>query len=674
MPPMPIDVSASREWLETDGLGGFASGTVAGIRTRRYHALLLTATTPPTGRLVLVNGFDAWLQTSGGRFDLSSQWYMPGVMGGNGAQNIESFASAPWPTWVFKFADGTRIRQEIFLMQDAPVTCVAWKLLSSGGAMLTARPFLSGRDYHALHHSNPAFRFGAEVRAGYVAWQPYNDVPGVAALSNGDYVQDPHWYNNFLYEAERARGLDCEEDLATPGTFSWQLDTKDAALIFTTSDHAMATFAGAQALELLARTRQREQERRAKFDSRLHASAHAYVVQRSSQRGASGKTIIAGYPWFTDWGRDTFIALRGLCIATGRLDDAREILIAWAGTVSEGMLPNRFPDHGEQPEFNSVDASLWFVNAVREYLEARGGGKRGASAAEEASSLHEAVTKILKGYLLGTRFGIRVDTDGLLAAGEAGVQLTWMDAKVGDWVVTPRMGKPVEIQALWLNALAFAVQFDPQWQKPLEQGLLSFRERFWNPERNYLFDVVDVNHQSGLNDPALRPNQIFAIGGLPLAIIDGPRALKVVDEVEQHLWTPAGLRSLAPAEAGYAGRYEGGVHQRDGSYHQGTVWPWLIGPFVEAWLRTHGNNDQARKEARTRFLDPVLAGLGTAGLDHISEIADGDLPHTARGCPFQAWSVGEALRLDRVVLLREAAGGTHDLARPREPKLRRGSG
>jgi glycogen debranching enzyme len=249
-----------------------------------------------------------------------------------------------------------------------------------------------------------------------------------------------------------------------------------------------------------------------------------------------------------------------------------------------------------------------------------------------------------------------------------------MDAKVGDWVVTPRIGKPVEIQALWLNALAFAVQVDPQWQKPLEQGLRSFRERFWNPERNYLFDVVDVNHQSGLNDPALRPNQIFAIGGLPLAIIDGPRALKVVDEVEQHLWTPAGLRSLAPAEPGYAGRYEGGVHQRDGSYHQGTVWPWLIGPFVEAWLRTHGNDAQARKEARTRFLDPVLAGLGTAGLEHISEIADGDLPHTPRGCPFQAWSVGEALRLDRVVLLREAAGGTHDLARPREPKLRRGSG
>jgi predicted glycogen debranching enzyme len=672
--PMPIDVSSSREWLETDGLGGFASGSVAGIRTRRYHALLLTATTPPTGRLVLVNGFDAWLQTDGGQFDLSSQWYTPGVMGGNGAQNIESFVSAPWPTWVFKFADGTRIRQEIFLMHDAPVTCVAWKLLSTGGAKLTARAFLSGRDYHALHHSNPAFRFDAEVRAGYVAWQPYNDVPGVVALSNGDYVHEPHWYNNFLYEAERARGLDCEEDLATPGTFSWQLDRTEAAWIFTISDDATGALTRSEPLELLTRTRQREQDRRAKFVSPLHASADKYIVQRSSQAGTPGRTIIAGYPWFTDWGRDTFIALRGLCIATGRLDEARDILIAWASTVSEGMLPNRFPDHGEQPEFNSVDASLWFVNAVREYLEARGAGGRTASATQEDLILREAVTKIIKGYLRGTRFGIGVDRDGLLAAGEAGVQLTWMDAKVGDWVVTPRIGKPVEIQALWFNALAFAVQFDQQWREPLERGLNSFRERFWNPERNYLFDVVDVNHQAGLNDPMLRPNQIFAIGGLPLALIDGARALKVIDAVEQHLWTPAGLRSLAPGEPGYAGHYEGGVHQRDGSYHQGTVWPWLMGAFVEAWLRTHGNDAQSRQQARTRFLDPLLAGMDAAGLDHISEIADGDLPHSPRGCPFQAWSVGEALRLDRVVLFREAAGGTYDLVRPREPKSRRRSG
>jgi glycogen debranching enzyme len=225
-----------------------------------------------------------------------------------------------------------------------------------------------------------------------------------------------------------------------------------------------------------------------------------------------------------------------------------------------------------------------------------------------------------------------------------------MDAKVGDWVVTPRMGKPVEIQALWLNALAFAIKSDTRWQNLLELGLRSFRERFWNPHRGCLFDVADVNHQAGVNDPALRPNQVFAVGGLPLAILDGERARQVVASVEAHLLTPAGLRSLAPDEPGYVAHYEGGVRQRDGSYHQGTVWPWLMGAFVEAWLRTHGNDATARKQARGRFLDPLLAGMYSAGQGHISEIADGDAPHTPRGCPFQAWSVAEALRLDRVVL------------------------
>jgi predicted glycogen debranching enzyme len=649
---MSVTANSRREWLEADGLGGFASGTVAGIRTRRYHALLLTATTPPTGRLVLVNGFDAWVETRGGRFDLSSQWYSPGVLGGHGAENIGSFEPTPWPKWIYEFADGTRVQQEIYVQGGAPLTCIAWKLLSSAAVKLTVRPFLSGRDYHSLHRSNPAFRFEARVTAGRVAWQPYPDVPGVAALSNGVYAQDPHWYLNFLYEAERARGLDCEEDLGAPGTFSWQLGAEEAVLILTTQDLA-GELEQADAAETLARTRRRESDRRSKFASRLHASADAYIVQKSSQSGSPGKTVIAGYPWFTDWGRDTFIALRGLCIATGRLDEARDILVAWASTVSRGMLPNRFPDRGEQPEFNSVDASLWFVNAVHEYLDARGRAERrvtGAAAPADEPVLRRAVAQILDGYSQGTRFGIRVEPDGLVAAGEPGVQLTWMDAKVGDWVVTPRIGKPVEIQALWLNALAFAVKSDPRWQPLLEKGLRSFRERFWNPERSCLFDVVDVNHQPGHNDPALRPNQIFAVGGLPFAALQGDRALKVVEVVEKHLWTPAGLRSLAPEEPGYAAHYEGGVRQRDGSYHQGTVWPWLMGAFVEGWLNTHGNDAQAHQQARLRFLKPLLAGMSDAGLGHISEIADGDPPHTPRGCPFQAWSVAEALRLDRQIL------------------------
>lgn len=646
-----MNENSHREWLEADGLGGFASGTVAGFRTRRYHALLLNARTPPTGRMALVNGFDAWVETNGTRLELSSQWYTPGVLGGRGAENIDSFESSPWPTWIYRFGDGTRIRQEIFVVHGAPVTCVAWTLLSAGDpAKLTVRPFLSGRDYHALHHANTAFHFDGSAEPGRAAWQPYPDVPGVTALHNGTYSHDPHWYFNFLYPCEQERGLDCVEDLATPGSLSWQLDSGEADFILTTTAYATDSLAQSGATDYVMRMRRREQDRRGRFSSRLHASADAYIVQKSVTSGLSGKTIIAGYPWFTDWGRDTFIALRGLCIATGRLTEARDILIAWSSTVSEGMVPNRFADVGAQPEFNSVDASLWYVHAVQEYLRAVVRSEGAAAVIEDQHILQEAVTKILEGYSKGTRFGIRVDSDGLVAAGESGVQLTWMDAKVGDWVVTPRIGKPVEVQALWLNALAFAIEFDPRWQHFLELGLRTFRERFWNSSRGCLFDVVDANHRAGVNDPSLRPNQVFAVGGLPMALLDGERARQIVASVETHLWTPAGLRSLAPQEPGYVAHYEGGVRQRDGGYHQGTVWPWLMGAFVEAWLRTRGNDAAARQQARRRFLDPLLAELSLAGQGHIGEIADGDAPHAPRGCPFQAWSVAEALRLDRVVL------------------------
>jgi predicted glycogen debranching enzyme len=648
---MSVDPGSTQEWLEPDGLGGFASGVVSGARSRRYHALLLSATTPPTDRFVLVNGIDAWVETSAGRFDLSSQWYSPGVLGGDGAQHIESFSLEPWPTWIFKFSDNTRLRQEIFVVNGVPVTCIAWRLLSGDNiAKLMVRPFLSGRDYHALHHCNSAFRFEAEVSAGRVAWQPYADVPGITAFTNGEYVPESHWYYNFLYEAEKARGLDCEEDLAAPGVFSWHLGTAEAALVFSTTAHADVALRQAEAVDVLKRSRQNERDRRSKFPSRLHRAADAYVVRRLPKKEMAGTTVIAGYPWFTDWGRDTFIGLRGLCIATGQLDTAREILISWAATVSEGMVPNRFPDRGEEPEFNSVDASLWFVNAVREYLDARSSRKHEAFTNNDDEVFRVAVTKILEGYSNGTRFGIRLAADGLLAAGEQGLQLTWMDAKVGDWVVTPRIGKPVEIQALWFNALAFGMRYDRRWQEPLDRGLQSFRERFWNPQRNCLFDVVDVNHLAGANDATLRPNQIFAVGGFPLALLDIGRARQVVDVVEKHLWTPAGLRSLGREEPGYTPRYEGNGRQRDGSYHQGTVWPWLMGAFVEAWLYANGDDDHARQSARRRFLEPLLAGMDADGLGHISEIADGDAPHTPRGCPFQAWSVVEALRLDRVVL------------------------
>jgi len=641
-------VSEMNEWLEADGLGGFASGTAAGIRSRRYHALLLTATTPPTGRVVLVNGVDAWVDTAAGSWALSSQRYDPGVVHPDGASRIAAFTTDPWPRWTYSLPDGTTIEQSIAVRHGEPVTAVSWRLvragLAAGQVTLRVRPFLSGRDYHSLHHENGAFRFAPARNGTSLMWRPYDGVPAVHVLTNGLYEHAPDWYRHFRYEEEIARGLDGIEDLASPGTFQFDLLGSDAELVFATAVDGVTPFASSDAGDYARSLRESEATRRAAFPSRLHRSADAYLVSRGR-----GRTIVAGYPWFTDWGRDTFIALRGICLAAGRVDDARRILLEWTTAISEGMLPNRFPDRGEAPEFNSVDASLWFVVAVYDLFDtaARCGVTIGA---RDRSALETAVDDILAGYAAGTRYGIRLDSDGLLAAGQPGVQLTWMDAKVGDWVVTPRIGKPVEVEALWLNALWLVGQRNRRWLEVFARGRQSFCQRFWNDATGGLNDVVDLNHERGTFDASFRPNQVLALGGLPLALVDGARARRAIEAVEQRLWTPVGLRSLAPGEPGYIGRYAGGVLARDAAYHQGTVWPWLLTPFVEAWVRARGGRPDARQEARARFLAPLLRHLDEAGLDHVSEIADGDAPHRPNGCPFQAWSVGEALRLDRVVL------------------------
>jgi predicted glycogen debranching enzyme len=648
---MPRPADDRREWLEADGLGGFASGTAAGWRSRRYHALLLVATTAPARRRVLVNGFEAWVDTPSGRYAISSQRYHPNVTHPDGAARISSFALDPWPHWTFRLEDGTQLSQEIFVPRGAPMVVLVWRLLSTATATLWVRPLLSGRDPHALHNENPHFRFPAEVSGERVVWHPYEPLPRIAALTTGIYAHDPLWYRNFLYDEERARGLDDAEDLASPGLFRFPLAGGPAVCIFSDASAAAeaampapGASAAANAKECALLLSDREHRRRATFPSRLHRSADAYVVERGA-----GATIIAGYPWFGEWGRDTFVALRGLCLATGRYDEARSILLGWAESLSEGLLPNRRSDADDAPERNSVDASLWFVVAVGAFLAAAD-AHRTVIDASDRKRLETAVEEILDAYARGTLYGIRVDEDGLVAASAPGVQLTWMDAKVGDWVVTPRRGKPVEIQALWANALHVAGAFSTRWREPLSRCMAAFAARFWDEERGYLRDVVDVDGVAGVVDASLRPNQIFAAGGLPLCLLEDTDARRVVDVVESRLLTPLGLRSLAPGEPGYAGRYEGGPRERDGAYHQGTVWPWLIGPFVQAWVTARGDTLAARREARARFLAPLLRHLDDFGIGHIGEIADGDPPHTPRGCPFQAWSVAEALRLDRVVL------------------------
>jgi len=357
--------------------------------------------------------------------------------------------------------------------------------------------------------------------------------------------------------------------------------------------------------------------------------------------------------------------MRGLCLAAGRLDEGRRILPEWSDAVSEGMLPNRFPDRGRDPEFNSVDASLWFVIAVHDLVIACNRG-RAPLPAKERRPLLAAVEEIVGGYARGTRHGIRADSDGLLAAGEPGVALTWMDAVVDGIPITPRIGKPVEVQALWINALKIAGSVSGSWGDLLHRALASFRERFWNERTGALDDVVDCGHAAGTADASFRPNQILAVGGLPFAALSGRRAVAVVEAVERQLVTPAGLRTLAPDDPRYAGRYAGGPRERDSVYHQGAVWPWLLGPFVEAWVRVRGGGAAVRREARRRFLQPLLERLGFPGLGHLPELCDGDPPHEPGGCPFQAWSLGEALRLDRDTLDTRAEGRE----RRRQPKVK----
>jgi predicted glycogen debranching enzyme len=639
-----IPISDTHEWLEADGLGGFASSTTSGVRTRRYHALLLTATTPPSSRMVLVNGFDAWVQAEEKLFWLSSQRYAPDVVTPN--ESLESFQFQPWPLWRFRFTEEIWLDHEIFVPRGQSMVVLSWRLCGriNQSFSLSVKPFLSGRDFHSTHHENGLFRFEPSENADTLRWEPYPGVPAVVCRSRGNYQHAPTWYRNFLYISEYERGLDFLEDLAAPGTLTWQLGNQNREAVLTFLAEGFAEAGPSNLEKWIIELRSTERERREQIRDPIERASESYFVRRGA-----GRTIIAGYPWFGDWGRDTFISIRGLGIAANRLEWVRDILLEWANAVSQGMLPNLFPDRGTVPEYNSVDASLWYIIAVGDFLDAAS-GRPGLVNELAEQRLRNAIEAILLGYQTGTRFNIRADNDGLLAAGVPGVQLTWMDAKFDGKVITPRIGKPVEVQALWINALAIAKRLSPKWEHLFEKVVLAFENRFWNEAKHQLFDVVDVDHQPGTVDPLTRPNQIFAVGGLPLSLLSDAHARQVVDSVEAQLWTPTGLRSIAPGEPGFTPRYMGTIFARDSAYHQGTVWPWLAGPFIEAWVRVRGNTSEAKQEARTRFLDPLRSLSCRAGLNHFPEITDAVEPYAPRGCPFQAWSVGEFLRIERGIL------------------------
>lgn len=627
------------EWLETDGLGGFASGCADGLRRRRYHGLLIAALDPPAERRALVKGLELWLEGPSGRVELSSHLYRGDVTHPRGVDRQLSFQSEPWPTFVFGASDRLRISQELCLVHGHGLSVLRFRAHGdAAGYRLRARLLLSGRDFHTLEHEDTNVSLAPTVEGDFISFALRDPRARVMIASNGRYRHAPDWYRGFLYTEERARGLDSEEDLASPGELSWHLDQGEAVLALALDrPETRALFTARSIYEDATRLFEREHTRRARFTSSLARAADAYVVRQ----GASGQTLIAGYPWFGDWGRDTFIALRGIALAGGRFELARDVLLSWADLVSDGMLPNRFADHGESPEYNTVDAALWYVVVAGELLA----NAEAPLSAQERAKISRAIRSILAGSLHGTRHGIRVDIDGLLRAGEPGVQLTWMDAKIGDWVVTARSGKPVEIQALWIAALTVGARIDPDLLPFRDLARTSFAERFWCEERGYLYDVIDVDHEAGRVDASLRPNQLFALGALGEPLVSHERAARALRVVEDELLTPLGMRSLAPSDERYAGRYEGSPAQRDAVYHQGTVWPFLLGAYVDAVLGVHGDRESTRHELHARVVEPLREHLESAGLHHVSEIADADAPHIARGCPFQAWSIGELLRV-----------------------------
>jgi predicted glycogen debranching enzyme len=636
-----LDEALKREWLETNGLGGFASSTIVGLNTRRYHGLLVAATKPPVGRMVLLSKLEETLVVNGERYDLSSNQY-PGAIHPQGYQYLKSFQLDHFPVYTYEVA-GVVIEKAVFMAHGENTTVVQYKRRRKSRTVkdcrLEIRPLVAFRDYHSTTHENDAINSHVEISDGLAMIKPYADLPELHFAHDADELElAGYWYRNFEYRVERERGLDFVEDLFNPFVLKFDLTGKAAVSIIAST--TQQKIGDANKLRKAERARREKIVKSAPAKDELvralTCAADQFIVARGEQ-----KTVIAGYHWFSDWGRDTMIALPGLTLTAGRYDIARSILLEFAKHVDQGMLPNRFPDAGEQPEYNTVDATLWYIEAIRALVEHTGDYDF------VRENLYEVLVEIINWHERGTRYRIHVDEDGLLFAGEAGVQLTWMDAKVGDWVVTPRIGKPVEIQALWHNALRsmeeFATRFGDQanaerFGSMAARAKESFNRQFWNEEAGCLYDVVDGAQRDG----SIRPNQIFAVS-LRHPMLDAEASKRVIAVVERELLTPVGLRSLAASDPRYIGRYEGDMRSRDGAYHQGTVWAWLIGPFITAYLKAHGEGKAARKRARA-----WLAGFGDhlsdACLGQVSEIFDGDAPHAPRGCVAQAWSVAEILR------------------------------
>jgi predicted glycogen debranching enzyme len=631
-----FSTARSLEWIETNGLGGYASSTVSGAHSRKYHGLLVASMHPPVDRCAVLSKLEETLLVKDQYYNLSANQY-PGNIYPKGFQYLKSFERDLFPEFVFE-AGGVKLKKTIAAIHGENTTLITYEVLEAAQKFkMELLPLCSYRDFHSTSHENDFIFKGYLFDNGIFQTKNYHESAELFISVPGSVFENTQtWYNRFEYSIEQERGLDFQEDLFNHGKFLVDLKKGSKLGIIVSTEDTV----GRDAFQLLAEVKNRRLALVKNYEERkdlrqLVLAADQFIVKR----GDNLKTIIAGYHWFSDWGRDTMIAMPGLCLTTGRFDDAKKIIQAFASNVSEGMLPNRFADYGEACEYNTVDATLWFFNAIYKYYQYTGDK-------ELVNSMLPVLKDIIEWHDKGTRFNIHADADGLIDAGRDGVQLTWMDAKVDNWVVTPRKGKAVEINALWYNALCVMDELLKQTGNEDESN--SFKERamkvnktfnevFWNEGQCGLYDFVDGD----VKNDDVRPNQIYALS-LPFPVVTGEKAKRIFELVTRKLLTPRGLRSLSSEHTDYKGVYIGDRWHRDAAYHQGTVWSFLLGPYVDAMIFVNGKKG---KVEAALLISSFLQHLNEAGVGTISEIFDGEPPHHARGCMAQAWGVGEVLRV-----------------------------
>jgi predicted glycogen debranching enzyme len=622
-------LSSRLEWLETNGTGGYAMGTAAGVNTRRYHGHLVAAVRPPTERAVLLSKVDETAIGPEGPVELASNQY-PGAVSPQGWRHVRDFRLAPFPTWTFDVGGGVTVEKRLFLVAGEQTCVIAYR--ASAPIRLLLVPFVALRDHHALGMAT-----GLAVTGDRPISVSASGWPALRIHHGGAFVGGSEVYRNFEHLEELDRGFDFREDLLKIGVVELALEPeRDGWLVATLGDRSWNAdqVAGAEAAEIARRQPSTDDP----LIARLQAAAEQFVATRAD----GSRTIVAGYPWFTDWGRDTMIALPGILLARGRLDDARQVIAGFLAHLDQGLIPNRFPDDAGRPEYNTADATLWLFQAAHAYHLA------GGDADFVQATVYPAAREILAWHHRGTHGGIVVDpADGLLIGGAPGTQLTWMDARVRDRPATPRDGKAVEINALWYNALRIAAGWGlaagdadaRRYDEEAERVAVSFARAFWNPQRGCLYDVVGP---AG-SDERIRPNQLFAVA-LPYPLLTREQQRAVVTVVERELLTDVGLRTLGRNEPGYVGLYRGDAAQRDAGYHQGTVWPWLLGPYLRAYLRVEGRDAEALARGHI-LVEGIARRLEEGCLGTLGEIFDGDAPHRPGGAPAQAWTVGELLAL-----------------------------